>query len=297
MKTPILIAKQFKFISFKITYANVFFSEVIIYLSLLATALERCFNYKDYQLFSSNVARLNLELYPFLKYPDFVIKYFHFEYYFVYTVIIFMALYFRNWFSTLLCLLALRLQLYLFEYSLSTGAQFFCLLFLTYNAADKITSRFKYNNSSDNPHVPLKLMIVHLAVLYFCIGWMKSLNPAWWNGTALYAAINYTFVGQLPFEVPNFSEWSIIYKLLSWSVLGVQIIGSFFLLTKFKSIVALLFICFHIGVLFFMGIGYFSIVAISFHLLLLPNLSNYRPFSFCKEFLSARFNLMIRTKS
>jgi hypothetical protein len=107
----------------------------------------------------------------------------------------------------------------------------------------------------------LRVMQIHLCVIYFAAGLEKALGRQWWNGEAIWRAV--TQPAFSTFDLRWLARYPFIPMLAGWSTLLVEI-GYLFFVWPHRTRRAWCFttIGLHLGLALFMGLVFFSSVMI-----------------------------------
>lgn len=114
--------------------------------------------------------------------------------------------------------------------------------------------------------VSLRLLQVHLCVIYFYTGAWKLRGFSWWDGTALWkvlgnqqlATLDFSFLGHFPLAISILTFSTVVFELyfpvLVW-------------IAKVRPMVLLLGLFFHLGICLSMGLFFFSAVMVAPYIL------------------------------
>jgi len=107
----------------------------------------------------------------------------------------------------------------------------------------------------------LRVMQIHLCVIYLAAGLEKALGRQWWNGEAIWRAV--TQPAFSTFELDWLARYSFIPRLAGWATLLVEV-GYGFLIwpRRSRKLWCLATIGLHLGLALFMGLVFFSSVMI-----------------------------------
>jgi hypothetical protein len=107
----------------------------------------------------------------------------------------------------------------------------------------------------------LRVMQIHLCVIYLAAGVEKALGRQWWNGEAIWQAV--TQPAFSTFDLRWLARYSLIPMLAGWATLVVEI-GYAFLIwpRRTRKLWCLATIGLHLGLAVFMGLVFFSSVMI-----------------------------------
>lgn len=114
----------------------------------------------------------------------------------------------------------------------------------------------------------LRLLQLHIAIAYFFSGFDKIIGYNWWNGEAIWKAINLPHSNQ-DFQI-NFdflSQMPIIPLLMGWAIIIIELFYPLFMnITKTRKIWLTLTILMHIGIAIIFNLYFFSCIMIIWNL-------------------------------
>jgi hypothetical protein len=107
----------------------------------------------------------------------------------------------------------------------------------------------------------LRVMQIHLCVIYFAAGLEKAMGRQWWNGEAIWQAVTQPVFST--FDLSWLARYSFIPMLAGWGTLVVEI-GYVFLIwpRRTRKMWCIATIGLHLGLGLFMGLVFFSSVMI-----------------------------------
>jgi hypothetical protein len=107
----------------------------------------------------------------------------------------------------------------------------------------------------------LRVMQVHLCVIYFSAGLEKALGRQWWSGEAIWQAVTQPVFST--FELSWLAKHSFLPMLAGWGTLAVEIGYGFFIWPRrTRKMWCIATIGLHLGLGLFMGLVFFSSVMI-----------------------------------
>ncbi len=107
----------------------------------------------------------------------------------------------------------------------------------------------------------LRVMQVHLCVIYLAAGLDKSLGRQWWNGEAIWQAVSQPAFST--FDLRWLARYSWIPMLAGWGTLVVEIGYAFFIWPRLtRRVWFIVTLGLHVGIGLFMGLIFFSSVMI-----------------------------------
>ena len=107
----------------------------------------------------------------------------------------------------------------------------------------------------------LRVMQVHLCVIYFAAGLDKAMGRQWWNGEAIWQVISQPAFST--FDLSWLAKYSLIPMLAGWGTLVVEIGYPFFIcLRRTRKVWGFATIGLHVGMALCMGLVFFSSVMI-----------------------------------
>lgn len=113
------------------------------------------------------------------------------------------------------------------------------------------------------------LVLFQVCVLYFFAGFAKARGEMWYSGVAPYYIFNinsFTMTWIKPY-IDFILEFPLFITLISYLSIFMQLFFPFMLLNKYTKVIGILgSLCFHIGIIFVMGLVPFGLVMIAFDL-------------------------------
>jgi Vitamin K-dependent gamma-carboxylase len=179
-------------------------------------------------------------------------------------------------FSRFSALLALLTQLILinsiqfYQYgadSFTTILLFYCFLFPTGKvwSFDNRIFRNKRAATPDNVMICLRLLQVHICIVYFIGGFEKVLGFNWRNGEALWKALsNHNTRGLIQVD---FLKNTPVFFIMGWATIITEGLYPVFInIQKTRGLWLCLTIGLHLGIAIFLGLFFFSTIMIIFNL-------------------------------
>lgn len=173
-----------------------------------------------------------------------------------------------------LLLLILQISLLKGASFYSYGVDFFTsmsLFYLVLIPSDYIFSLRKYilkKSRKINITPYLRLMQLHLSIAYFFSGLSKILGFNWWNGEAIWKAINLPFANlDFQFDFTLISKYPILFIIIGWITIVIELCYPIFIWCK-KTRKYWLFstISMHIGIALVLNLYFFSMIMIIWNL-------------------------------
>jgi uncharacterized membrane protein YphA (DoxX/SURF4 family) len=120
------------------------------------------------------------------------------------------------------------------------------------------------------PPWPIRLLLIQLAVIYFCNGIYKLVGGSWREGYSLYYVLSDFTLTRISMAQIPLPLW--LLRLMTWSVLVWEVTFPLMvMLHRWTRFVALAFgVAFHLGIFFTMELGFFVPYALCMYLPLLP---------------------------
>ncbi len=137
-------------------------------------------------------------------------------------------------------------------------ALFYCFLFPT-GKSFSIDSWIRGGTSQATPFATtsIRILQLHLCIVYFTGGIGKALGPTWWNGEAIWTALMQPQFMQM--DMTWMSEYIFIAQILCWSTLIVEIGYPFFIYySKTRNFMLVSIVCLHLGIAIFLGLSLFA---------------------------------------
>ncbi|AEE52928.1 HTTM domain-containing protein [Haliscomenobacter hydrossis] len=121
--------------------------------------------------------------------------------------------------------------------------------------------RSRAQNPGTVPIFFMRVLQLHLCLVYFFGGFPKSLGLHWWNGEAIWRAVSIPGFYQLDMNWLASVPWLSV--VLGWSVLVVELGYPIFIwFRKTRPVFLLLVCCMHLGIGVVMGLHYFAALMI-----------------------------------
>jgi hypothetical protein len=126
------------------------------------------------------------------------------------------------------------------------------------------------------PPWPIRLLQIQLCFVYLFTGLIK-LGQDWFNGEAVYWVLNDVALVRWPYHSVPVPLW--LCRLLSWGTLGFELgFTAVVLIRPLRPFLLLGGVMFHLGILLFTEVGYFSQVSLCWYVLFLDGESLARFF-------------------
>jgi len=210
-----------------------------------------------------------LKVWPALNY-DIVLGFFRYTY-IVSLVLLSIGLFTR--FNALLALLSQLIlinSIHFYQYgadSFTTILLFYCFLFPTgkvWSVDNKIFKR-KQQTAANTSMICLRLLQVHMCIVYFIGGFEKVLGINWHNGEAMWKALtNHNVRGLFHVE---FLKDTPLFLIIGWATIVVEGLYPLFInIRKTRLLWLGLTIGMHIGIAVFLGLTFFAAIMIVFNL-------------------------------
>jgi hypothetical protein len=145
-------------------------------------------------------------------------------------------------------------------------ALLFCVLMPTGNGVS-LPTFFGWKKSSPlvSAGVTRKLLKLHLVIMYVLNGIWKAVGIEWWNGEAIWKALNLPIYSQFDFTWMAWYPW--IPMLIGWSTLVLETgygLAVWFKPTRTPFLLCI--VCMHIGIGVFMGLWLFALIMVILNL-------------------------------
>ncbi|OJW83621.1 MAG: hypothetical protein BGO69_04810 [Bacteroidetes bacterium 46-16] len=150
------------------------------------------------------------------------------------------------------------------------GVDYFLTALLFYNVVfpvgrvysiDKLL--FKYKASNYTPYI--RLLQIHICLVYFISGLAKAVGTNWWNGMSIWKAINRPSVTS--YNIHFLSSFEDIYVVAGIATIIVELFYCFFIWNKHTRILWLTLTCLmHLTIAFVLQLPYFAAVMILFNI-------------------------------
>jgi hypothetical protein len=135
--------------------------------------------------------------------------------------------------------------------------------FASFYGVDQLANTFLFyllvfpSGRSWIPVGALRVMQLHLCVIYLFAGLDKAMGPQWWNGEAIWQAVNQPAFST--FDLSGLARHPWIPMVAGWSTLVVEIGYAFFIWPRrTRTIWCLAAFGLHVGIGLFMGLVFFS---------------------------------------
>ena len=114
-------------------------------------------------------------------------------------------------------------------------------------------------------HTPtLRLLQLHLCIIYFFSGLAKALGPTWWNGEALWKAVNQPYhLGGAPGIIDWLGQFAWLWVVGGWGVVVLELGYPVFIwLRRIRPCWLWSIVGMHVGIALFIGLFQFAAVMI-----------------------------------
>lgn len=210
-----------------------------------------------------------LNVWPKLSY-DIVLGFFRYAYI---VSLVLLSIGFFTRFNALLALLSQLIlinSIHFYQYgadSFTTILLFYCFLFPTgkvWSVDNKIFKR-KQQTAANTSMICLRLLQVHMCMVYFIGGFEKVLGINWHNGEAMWKALtNHNVRGLFHVE---FLKDTPLFFIIGWATIIVEGLYPVFInIRKTRLLWLSLTIGMHIGIAVFLGLTFFAAIMIIFNL-------------------------------
>ncbi len=210
-----------------------------------------------------------VKIWPAITYNN--VLYF-FRYFYIASLLLLSAGLFTR-FSALFALLTQLIlinSIHFYQYgadSFSTILLFYCFLFPVGKvwSLDNIIFKNKKVPSADTRIICLRLLQIHICIVYFIGGFEKVLGFNWHNGEALWKALsNHNTRGLIQLD---FLKNTPVFFLMGWATILTEMLYPVFInIQKTRRLWLCLTIGLHLGIAIFLGLFFFSTIMIIFNL-------------------------------
>lgn len=149
-----------------------------------------------------------------------------------------------------------------------TSIALFYIVFAPVEQTLSLDSRLKKNAATPSSwaRVSLRVLQIHLCIVYLASGLEKAVGSDWWNGNAIWYALNEEQFRQ--FDMTWLAQVPFVAKMLGWGTLVIEI-GYAFLLWRpqTRRFWLPLTISLHLGIAIFMGLYLFATIMILLNIL------------------------------
>lgn len=135
----------------------------------------------------------------------------------------------------------------------------FYLMFMPAGGAWSVDRLFGRTSGepSSGARLALRVLQIHLCIVYFASGIEKSLGADWWNGEAIWCSLMRSDL--CPYDMSWLASYSWVAILAGWSTLFIEIGYPFFIWPKAsRKIGAMATIGMHVGIAVMMGLTSFA---------------------------------------
>lgn len=149
-----------------------------------------------------------------------------------------------------------------------TSMSLFYLILIPSDYKYSIKSFFSWNIRKINIRPYQRLFQIHLSIAYFFSGLGKILGFNWWNGEAIWKAINLPFANNdFNFDFSILAEYSIILIIIGWATVIIELLYPVFIwIPKTRKVWLYLTISMHIGIALILNLYFFSTLMIIWNL-------------------------------
>jgi len=147
-------------------------------------------------------------------------------------------------------------------YEFAHIALFYCMLFPVGHALslDRRAGRVSGGPSAD-ARLGLRVLQLHLCVVYFASGVEKATGEQWWNGEAVWRAV--LRPDFMIFDMSWLAEWPRVAMLACWATLAIEIGYAFLIWPRWtRRAMALATVGLHLGIGVFLGLWAFAALMI-----------------------------------
>ncbi len=109
----------------------------------------------------------------------------------------------------------------------------------------------------------LRVFQIHLCFIYFSAGWEKLGNPGWWDGNALWYALNNTDLMQYDLTWLAYYPWVLATLCIITLIIELGYPIAMWI-PKLRSVWFLGVVMLHLGIVIFMGMPLFGLIMIAF---------------------------------
>ncbi len=155
---------------------------------------------------------------------------------------------------------------YGFDY-FCTITLFYCLLFPT-NRYASIDRRLFHLSPSKWAGPCLRVLQLHLCLVYFFGGFDKALGHTWRNGEAIWKALHLPYFNQgLFIDVDALAPYTWLFMLMGWAVLLIELLYPLFIwLHNTRKAYLLIIVLLHLGIAVVLNLYLFSAIMIMLNL-------------------------------
>lgn len=168
----------------------------------------------------------------------------------------------------LLCQIILLKSIHFFQYGadfFTTMLLFYCVIFPVGRFFSLDNILFKQKESKTSSLKFLRLLQIHICIVYFIGGFEKLLGFNWRNGEAIWKTVtDYNILGILNMESFNNTG---LFLIGGWVVICIEMLYPIFInINKTRTLWLTLVISFHLSIILFMGLFFFSTIMILFNI-------------------------------
>ncbi len=129
---------------------------------------------------------------------------------------------------------------------------------------DQLLSR-RQSDSSVSARIGLRVLQIHLAVMYLATGIHKAAGGQWWNGEAIWRAVTLPQMAQ--FDMTWLSDVPLVPMFIGWATLAIEI--GYCLLVwhrRARIATATAAVCMHLGIAIMLGLTSFAFLMIALNI-------------------------------
>ncbi|OJW83616.1 MAG: hypothetical protein BGO69_04780 [Bacteroidetes bacterium 46-16] len=122
---------------------------------------------------------------------------------------------------------------------------------------------FKYASTNATPYI--RVLQIHMCIVYFISGMAKAIGPNWWNGMSIWKAINRPIITS--FNIHYLANFGWLYTLAGIFTIIVEVLYCVFMnLDKTRKLWLLLTCALHLSIAFVLVLPEFAAVMILFNI-------------------------------
>lgn len=158
------------------------------------------------------------------------------------------------------------------SYHFSYGADYFITFSLFINILLNLDFVKKAEASDAIQSFAIRMVQLQLCFVYFFAGFGKAIGFDWLDGNAMWYIFNIYSPEFVKGVLPAIAEFPIIFKVLSWSVLILELSYPIFMyIKKTKRVFIYAVIAMHIGIMLLMGLYTFGLIMIILNVIAFGN--------------------------
>jgi hypothetical protein len=168
----------------------------------------------------------------------------------------------------LLCQLVLMQSIHFFQYGadcFTTILLFYCVIFPAGRVCSADNLIFKRTEKALKYTSFLRLLQIHICIVYFIGGFDKILGANWRNGESFWKAVtNHNILGIIDI---SFLKNTAFFFVAGWITIIIEMLYPVFInIRKTRNMWLVLTVVMHIGIILFLGLFFFSSIMIIFNL-------------------------------